>query len=181
MSPFFITGLPRSRTAWLSNLLTYKDSFCYHEALTHCRKVDDLKSIFARHNERYVGTADSGIPLFWKQLTVLFPKAPIVVVRRDFGDVCKSVKASIQEDISGVVLLHQRLEELIDYRKCLEVDYNKLSDPETILKIWRHCLGDTPFDMARWEMLDAMNIQIIKEKIRPPYLELTESIDRGTT
>ena len=40
---FFITGLPRSRTAWLANWFTYGHTFCFHEACRKVGKIEELK------------------------------------------------------------------------------------------------------------------------------------------
>ena len=40
---FFVLGLPRSRTAWLANFLTYDGYFCFHEGIDGCRSIDDYK------------------------------------------------------------------------------------------------------------------------------------------
>ena len=41
MSNFFITGLPRSRTAWFSTFFTGNNSFCYHEIIRVSDGFDD--------------------------------------------------------------------------------------------------------------------------------------------
>ena len=44
MSNFFVVGLPRSRTAWLANFLTYEDKFCFHEGINGCSTLKEYKN-----------------------------------------------------------------------------------------------------------------------------------------
>ena len=40
---FFITGLPRSRTAWFSAFMTASGFPCGHELINNCETVEDYK------------------------------------------------------------------------------------------------------------------------------------------
>lgn len=44
----------------------------------------------------------------------------------------------------------------------LSVDFHKMN-ANVCKEIWNYCVG-TEFDAQRWQMLDAMNIEIIPEK-----------------
>ncbi len=62
---FFVLGLPRSRTAWLSVFLSQSGIHCYHEAINGCKshseydnKIDgcgDSTTAFSYINGRYKG------------------------------------------------------------------------------------------------------------------------------
>lgn len=42
-SQFFITGLPRSRTAWFSAFMTASGFPCLHEGINNCRTLEEYK------------------------------------------------------------------------------------------------------------------------------------------
>ena len=64
MSKFFITGLPRSRTAWLASFFTGNNSFCYHEILRVSSGFDDAIRKLSHRKEMYVGNSDSSLPIW---------------------------------------------------------------------------------------------------------------------
>ena len=92
MTPFFITGLPRSRTAWLANFFTTQTAFCFHDRCkdgwTAAWVEQSLKMVAqgfvpgsppARYT--HVGDADSGLMLIAPQLVVMFPDARWLFVK----------------------------------------------------------------------------------------------------
>ena len=70
---FLILGLPRSRTAWLANFLTYDGLFCYHEAINGCLNMDE-------YAEKVKGKGDSNTALALFDFEHMFPDAKIIVV-----------------------------------------------------------------------------------------------------
>lgn len=167
MNPFFITGLPRSRTAWFANLFTHKDSYCFHEATLRCNTPDDLRQIMQSRPEKYVGNSDSGIPLFWNALNDRFPFIPVVVVQRDIEDAMRSYQEAIDQNITGIQIIHDCLPK-VKGKNVINVDFNDLSNEDTIKRIWRHCVPDVPFDSERWAMLEALRVSVIPERVAIP-------------
>jgi len=49
---FFVFGLPRSRTAWLSVFLSQSGIYCHHEGINGCKSMDEYK-------EKIAGCGDS--------------------------------------------------------------------------------------------------------------------------
>ena len=83
--PFFILGLPRSRTYWLSKFLTYREWTCGHEELRHIRTMEDAKSWLSQPS---TGSAETALAPFWR----LLPKdARLVIVRRPVAEVKDSL------------------------------------------------------------------------------------------
>jgi len=79
---FFVTGLPRSRTAWFSVFLSNgRDRFCYHELLSKCHSREDFYDAM-ESTEKYgeVGNSDCGLPL--TDFQERWPKAPTLIVHR---------------------------------------------------------------------------------------------------
>lgn len=90
---FFITGLPRSRTAWMANLLSYGDtSFCFHEAV---RRATDLSAQFNLYESlphEFVGDSSCGLLLNWREISAQYPDARWVIIRRDPQAVLESCR-----------------------------------------------------------------------------------------
>lgn len=88
MTPFFITGLPRSRTAWMAAFLTDGDVLCIHENMKFCSTKAEF---YARmyHPEYRIGNSDSG--LMMTEFQQVFPNAPTVIIERPLDDVLQSL------------------------------------------------------------------------------------------
>lgn len=77
--PFFILGLPRSRTAWLATWLTYGGKTCWHDALANVRNAAGLRALA---DEGAVGFAETAGSYFPRVLHREFPNAKYVFVTR---------------------------------------------------------------------------------------------------
>ena len=144
---FFVIGLPRSRTAWLANFLTFDGNFCYHEGMAGCRNIDEYK-------EKLGDDGDSSTGLMLFNMNVEFPKAPKIIIE---GDIEKAVQYAYKTygyyDPSYMHYLDIRMKEIAGMRiKVEEID-------EKLPLIWAHLIG-TPFDKKRGELLKNMRIEI---------------------
>ncbi len=167
MTPFFICALPRSRTAWLANFLTYGGAFCFHEALLGCRSVDDLKPLFASAHAQgaaVVGNSDCGNALVIDRLLSVFPGARVVVVERPIDECIASLRddLGIEQD-GGCDLIARALDRIKQAHDPLVVRYSDLDQEATARAIWAHCVG-VPFDARRWSMLDGLVVEVHKTK-----------------
>ena len=160
MNPFFVTGLPRSRTAWLANWLTTDRSICYHDQ----PYTFDLATV----PQRVVGFAG---PELIKQANAIFehfPAAPWLVVMRDPEDALLSFKAwagdRIEADEGTLRWFWYRRDfdiNLISTRPRVEtVKFNGDLDNLAVAKrVWAHLLPGIEFDPERWNMLTNLNVQ----------------------
>lgn len=82
---FFITGMPRSKTAWFSAYFTFDNFRCHHEMLAN----RGLLSILTHkgNDQIFEGDSDSGLLNHWEDITIS-EKAKWLVVQRDFEE-CK--------------------------------------------------------------------------------------------
>jgi len=158
MIPYFITGFPRTRTAWLANFLTYGDSFCFHEALKRCGGVDALPGLFASTRRRYVGNSDSALPFFASAVRKLFPQAKWVVIERDEDEVLKSVRR-VLPGLKHQEMLNMTKRYLDMLNGALRIKFSELKDRAMCKQIWEYCVPDIPFSNMRWELLDQLNVQ----------------------
>lgn len=96
-APFFITGLPRSRTAWLANLFTWGDSFCYHDALPDCESLGELDIMLGGLPYLEIGLSDSSLLLIWRALVRRYPTSKWVLIRRDKREALRSFRRYFKE------------------------------------------------------------------------------------
>lgn len=159
---FFVLGLPRSRTAWLSHFLTYGDWRCGHEELRHVRSLDDVRSWLS---QPCTGSAETAAAPFWRLITRMVPDARIVIVRRKPEEVFNSMLRipGVSFDRERLARTIRRLDRKLDQvqwrmQNVLSVRYEDLSREEACASIFEHCL---PYkhDKPRWEGLANINIQ----------------------
>lgn len=183
MSPFIIYALPRSRTAWLSAFLTYRDWRCFHEAAITLRSIEDTKSFLGQPR---IGVAETAAAPGWKMLRHYFPQSRIVVVHRPVEEV---VDAMMNVDISGVArydraLLErnmQRIDRSLDriaaQPDVLTVGYADLDREDVCAAIFEHCLP-YPHDHAWWAIMRRRNIQADARQVLRYYADHRDAVER---
>lgn len=153
---FLILGLPRSRTFWLSKLLTYRDFECGHEEARHLRSLEDAKIWL---NQDHHGSAETYVAPFWRLAHTLNPNLRIVTIRRPIIECVESLMAL---DLSGICTLNRgdleklmvKLDAKLDQIErrlpnVLSVEFHDLDSESTVESVWRHCLPYA-FDRAHW-------------------------------
>lgn len=171
-TPFIVYSLPRSRSAWLSYFLTYKDWHCSHDIVTDLHSITELESFFKRPN---VGTCETGMVDGWKLIEKLYPQVRRIVVRRSLKDVKASLaKFGINAD-KDVERRSALLTQVTQRPGVLTVTFDDLDTEEGCKKVFEHCL-QLPFDRDYWLSLKDRNIQIDMErrieKLRNNHVEI---------
>jgi hypothetical protein len=141
---FFVTGLPRSRTAWFSKWLPD----CLHEGIEGCFNHKDFV-------EKLGNRGDSDSALMFFPIERYFPRSPVVIVERDFDEVMSSL------DEIGLFNdpVHEFMKESqkrLDKMKGMRVPFNDLP----LHDIWDYLIG-TEFDKREANKMDSTNIQHI--------------------
>jgi Sulfotransferase domain len=164
MKTFFVMSLPRSRTAWLANFLTYEDSYCFHEGLLQVPSPLHFRELFSSTGKSVVGNSDCGNVFFINEILDTFPDAKFVVVDRPPEEVVDSLQAMGPQfaDEGAVWHAYELLQKFKREHDALVVNYDALSYT-TYRMIWDHCVGSI-FDHQRTVMLDGLDIQIIIDK-----------------
>lgn len=183
--PFLITGLPRSRTAWLSVLCTTGDSICYHEPTSTMNDIKELADVYDKPSLKYVGASDSGLGFFlpWV-MEAINPRT--VIIDRGLDEVRQSlVKCGITKE-GGLRMLMDCLNRYKYHPSVLWVPYKALDNKRWIEKIWMHLMPGLVFDEGRYEQLAHMNITVdIPHKIEHYHKQgrsirnLCKSVDWG--
>lgn len=158
MSPFLVTGYPRSRTAWCANFLTYGPSFCFHDPTVHF-KVEDFPRLFRRMGTEYCGVADSGALLYFDQYMKLFPTARVVLIQRPQMEVIKSMAGLGFDFKAAISTFEEAFLEIEKRYEVLTVPFGALPATE----IWEHCVPGIPVHQIRLRMLNEFRVSIMPE------------------
>lgn len=180
--PFLIYGLPRSRTAWLSAFLSYKEFQCFHEIAICMRSVEDVRNFFARPN---VGSCETAVAQGRQLVKHIVPNIKEVVVLRPVEEVVSSV---MNMDVSGVATYDEKLlrrnmnygdrvlRKIANDPSVLMVNYHDLNQEKTCRTIFEHCLP-YPFDKSWWEAIKDDNIQANVKGVLEYYHKNRDAIE----
>lgn len=175
MNIFFIVGLPRSRTAWLANLLTNGDAFCFHEAARTVGTLEELAAKFKAGEGEYafIGDAGPAIAEFMPSALSFFPEAKWVFIKRDVDEAYESYQRAfpkLAEPGGKFSALNDTL--AAAYRtlsqepdRAIEVAYEDLEQEGECDRIHNFCLGRM-MNADRWKLLTGLRVTAIAEKAR---------------
>lgn len=156
-SPFIVLGLPRSRTKWLSTLLTFGKFTCHHDLPVSVKSFTEIKNILSKNNN---GVVDTGLACGIWSILKEFPKSRIVVIRRNWADVQKSA-SNIGWEIEENYLRWQEdnLKTISLIPGVLTINFDELNNFDKCSELFLYCLGQSLPDFW-WEKLKDENIQI---------------------
>ena len=156
-APYLITGLPRSRTAWLSVAATNDHSICFHEPTAWLDRWQDVfDKVWGAHWHRYVGISDSALGFHLPQ--IIERCAPrVLIVERDIQEVEASLRDLGLAGTNYCVLLSEALK--YEHPSILRVPFQSLRDSRIVAQALRHLMPDAWLSAERIEQLQRMNIQ----------------------
>jgi len=140
--PFFVSGLPRSRTAWLSVFLD-----CHHEGMVGCDSLQEYK-------DKIKGSGDCLTTLSLIDVKLEFPDSKVIVIDSDVSKAAAFASKHYGIDISYHLAKHK---EILDNIDCLHVNFNDID--KNLRKIWTY-VRDEPYNDLRASRLKKLNIQI---------------------
>jgi hypothetical protein len=154
---FFITGLPRSRTAWFANYFTYGEHLCFHDLTARCREVRDMED-WLKSFDGWCGNADSGLMAIAPDVARRYPGARWLLVDRSPAEVARSLGANPWE-----VLHMERLKDAVrNTDNVFEVGFDEIDERIEEIEDW---FGFShPAD--RRELLLSMNVQLTSDALR---------------
>lgn len=173
---FFITGLPRSRTAWMAAYCSHGRTLCFHEPITQIETLTDLRRIYDSPYYDHVGISDSGLGFHigWI-LEHLRPRT--LIIDRPRRDVERSLKKLGLPPTNQAALLERELDRHSEHPLVKTVPYALLDRPGTMERIMAHLMPGQPFDRLRHAQFCDLNIQAdMPKKLalvaeRQPYIE----------
>lgn len=152
MDKFFIIGLPRSRTYWLSQFLSSGDCVVEHDSSCEYASIDEM------HSKMPQGICDTGLGLVWKQL-----KGRVIIVMRDYREVVASLNARGMQENPSLRDLHHSLLEASQTHEV--IGYNQLKK-ERVCRYLFESLTGLPFNRNRWARMDRTILTV------DPYSEM---------
>lgn len=160
---FIISGLPRSRSAWLSNFLTAQGALCIHEGIARFESPKEAAKWYKILAETQpIGISDSGAVLFQQALQKEIPDARWVIIRRPLAECQESFKREHGLDVC--LWDHKRLvDDAIHYLQPLVVDFEDIDDrADTIAE---YCIPGWVRDPIRTNLLKTWDIQLTREAL----------------
>lgn len=178
MIPFLIAALPRSRTAWLANVLTWDKSFCFHELLKECKSPAELRGkmfLNTPMNCNYCGDCDPMLPMFWEHVLKTMPEVKVLFVLRDPEQAFHSMEKALAE--ANVPVLPAMLQHFVlnssraisQFFKFLptgqrmSVSFDSLNDLHVVNDLWDFLLPDIEFPVERVKRMMNMRVTSILE------------------
>lgn len=176
-APFFITGPPRCRSAWLANLLTTDHSHCFHDLLATI-PPEQLPEFLCND---WMGLSDASLLVHFDAVNRIFPEARWVLVNRPFDEAWRSFEVFVGEapwlrvttgremEASRAAVANgvRRITATIPPTRLFRVNFEALDSIAILRALWAFCLSNLPFNEFRANMLQTLNIQQERRKVAP--------------
>lgn len=145
---FLVLGLPRSRTAWLANFLTYDGLHCSHEGIAKYTTLESYRDAFGEN------CGDSNTLLMSFDFMPYFQDTKIVVIDNSITTAVAFGKEQFNIDLEqSLGIAKERLDSIAG----LHVNFEDINT--SLELIWSY-ITDKPFDAKRAEMLIELNVQV---------------------
>ena len=158
---FLITGLPRSRTAWLSVVADMMPgATCEHEPLHWLPRWEDVGQIWERSTSRFAGVSDSGLAVHLAEVLARFAPRTVIVLR-SISAVRGSLARIWMPPPPGLLELMQRVLDsvLLSTVPVMVVRYSDLADEKTVLDVLSYLMPGAELDRDRVHRMMRMNVQ----------------------
>lgn len=165
VEPFFITGLPRSRTAWMAAFLSDGDVFCHHDLLNYCLTREAFYDGMRRGPHR-TGNSDGGLVI--TDFQSKFPASRTVVIQRDRDESFASLVELFPPDLPVNRAAFETMADNIDRLKGMKVGFSDLDS--AMPDICEYL--DLPYNPDRHELFSRLNIQTTDIVLRHDIVSL---------
>lgn len=156
--PFLITGLPRSRTAWMAAMASNDQSICIHEPLRYVRHWQDVfETVWGLECARYAGASDHGLGFHLREiLERISPRT--LIIERPIAEVEASL-ARIGVPKSNVCDLLLETLNACNHPLIMRVAYDDLALWSVVARCLRHLMPEARISSARIRTMQTLNIQ----------------------
>ena len=170
--PFFILGLPRSRTAWLAAFLTDGPVHCHHELIRQCANPDEYLVRLAATRTPIVGDSSPALALYYPSLREAIGRHKVVVIRRNKDEARLAHEQMLIEAKVDVAKYQEgwpKAEEAFETAARLAQEfpsykYADLDDQRVMCELTQYCTGQ-PFNEERWKLFDELKITAMPAKV----------------
>lgn len=172
--PFIIYALGRSRTAWLSAFLTYRDWTCFHERGLFMQNLSEMREFLGR---RRTGTAETAGAPAWHLIRHFAPDIRAVVIRRDvriavdaMAEAYETIEAPCDRARLAKVFERENrdLDAIAALPGTLSVDFESLATARGCRRLFEFCLP-FEFDWNWWLSLKDTRIEASLPEILAYY------------
>lgn len=160
--PFFVIGLPRSRTYWLSKFLTTDSCKVGHDSSCEYSSIEEM------HKKMDNGICDTALAFHWKLL-----KGKIVIIERDYNDVLRSVSALGMVESASLRKIYDALQEAKQFYPC--ISYKDLQKKSVCKELFEYLTGEK-FDSVRWKRMDKEIITVSVDEEMTRFKNNSENI-----
>ena len=170
---FIVTGLPRSRSAWIAAFLTDGPVFCHHELIRDCADASEFPRRFDATPGEIHGDSDTILPGFYPALREALRNVRFAFVWRDREDVISSaLNAGAELGIYNIprnkvipATLEQGLSMIrYDYPDAPTWQYDQLEDEGAVRDLHAYCTQQ-PWNPDRFRLFHALRITSIYSKV----------------
>lgn len=167
-----ILARPRSRTAWLANLLSYgQSSICLHEGILGCGSLADMQRKLLALPFDAVGTADTALLFYAEEIAAAGTHA-IVLKSNDFAwrrwVASITPRDGLDEIVRRIDAAYERALELVGaYGMVVEVD--SLDLEPVAREIWSYFGIEARFSRERFDMLVNLRVESIEQSLRDRF------------
>lgn len=176
--PFLITGLPRSRTYWLSKLVDVDGVSCEHEPSLHMSGPEALYNYYndrmATH--RYAGSSDCLVAPMLPQILQIMPM-PVLIVMRPPDEVAQSL-AAIGLNPSRLPLGMNGIASVLAHPRVKVIAYKDLANSYKVRKALRHIMPCVKFPIDRIEDFQKQVLTIDAEENRLAWETQAKQYDK---
>ena len=151
---YFIIGLPRSRTAWLSVFMSQSSKNCIHDGFNGCNNLEE-------YWDKLGDGGDSSTGLMMIDIIKHRPDSPVVVIEKSEKELERCIKWC--EETYGLDY-RDHIYELHDkIRKIEGLHINQSEINSNLERIWSHLVNDKWH--KRYSVLKELNIQTMNHSI----------------
>lgn len=161
---YFIFSLPRSRTLWVANFLTWAESHCYHEGWVGCGSTLDFEEKMLCGE--IVGNCGSDNMLYAEWIFDRYPHAKFVYLYRDperiHDSLCSVGEGPLHD---AIIRKGERVCEEVLRRNGMLIDVDEWND-HTPNALWTFLLPDIPYPIKRNAQLATTRSEITSGRWR---------------
>lgn len=158
MAKFIIFALPRSRTKWVSEWLSFGGRYAIgHDLTVDCSSIADFEDAL----DAVDGTVETGAILGWRLLLARHPELRVATISRPVWQIVASLQAQGWYGVDEVdmVMRAEMLHALSLQRGVQNFTFAGLSSEAECARLWEFALA-RDFDFEHWIELAPQNIQI---------------------
>lgn len=158
MAKFVVMTLPRSRSAWMAEFLSYDGRVVGHDLTVECSSLQDFEDAL----EGVDGTVETGAVLGWQLLRSRHPSLRIATVERPLWDINASFAklGVLGVDWDEMTARSLMLQALASQPGVLALHFDHLASEAGCHALFDHCLEGEAWDWRWWSDLAGKNIQI---------------------